>query len=146
MMSDQRIGIILLASIVSIASTISIGTFLGFPFSQTVTILTLIGLAVTFSIGTEQIIRWTETDQTENPTMTGSVQETQNPQIITEEDTSKSDAGPSTEKSLFTSFKDDKEWKMYHDRGYEISRILSKFANQVGRHLYEVPRVTPSRV
>lgn len=138
--STKRIGIILVSSVVFITSTISIGITLGFPFNQTVTILTLVGLAFTFSVSTEQIVRWAGESQTANLTASNSVAKTENGESQLNNSIS------SVEGSLYTSFEEDKEWQKYHDSGYKFTRVLSMFANQLGRIVYQIPFITKRKV
>lgn len=146
MVVHKRVGIILVLSVAFIVSTITIGIFLGIPFNQTVTVLTLVGLAITFSIGAEQILRWTETDHAGNSTMTDSTSGIERTQSVTEGDSSGKDTTSSPQDSLYASFRRAKEWKEYPDQGYEFERILSKFANFAGGVFCRVPGVTPRRL
>lgn len=147
MNSTRRIWIILLGVAAFMGTTIFIGISIGLSFNQTVTFLTLGALAMTYSVGTEQILRWTEKEEAASSQTNESISNAKTSQSTPKVDTPETNPDYSaTENSIYTSYKRDKKWRQYHDSSYESTRLLSKFASRMGSLVYRVPIFTERRV
>ena len=139
--STERMVIILASTGVFITVFIILGVSMGLSFGEAKTILTLLGLAMTFAVSTEQIVRWTNGGSPETLSRKED-RESENYQG----DTSETSETTSDQQSVYSSYERDRQWREYPDGAYKSARRVSKLANRIGAIVYQTPIFTKRRV